>query len=690
MFRSISVSALVMCLSLALAPNALAQKQIKGAANDEGGVAGAGIPELSTTRVASALWMPLFVTAPPGETNRLFILEQRMGTVGTGRIRILDLTTNPPTLLPTPYLTISGLSTGDEQGLLGLAFHPDFANNGYFWVYYTTSTDNVVRYQANAPYATSNTAFAGSATPLLNIADPESNHNGGWIGFAPNDTQGYLYISIGDGGGANDQHGTFGNGQNLNVLLGKLLRIDIDGADNIPGNDDDDGVIGSTLAPYTNPASNPFFGPTTGMDQIWAYGLRNPWRPSFDRLTADLYIGDVGQSAREEVDFQPANDEAAMPGDPTYMGGRNYGWRCMEGNLCTGMTGCTCNDSALTLPIYDYTHSSGCSITGGYVYRGPAIPELQGTYFFADYCQAQIWTFKYAGVSPPPITTRTSELAPGDGQAINSITSFGEDAVGEIYITDRGSTASPTGEVFKIVPEPPNNLCANATPVNEGSYPFSTIGATTDGFVDTVNCNFGGYTNVGRDIWYDYTAGCTGTVTVSLCGANYNSRLAVYSGAICPISGQQAIACNDDSCGTASQLTFDATQASHYRIRVGGMMVSGNIQTGSGTMVITCTPPTPTGACCMSNGTCSQLSQADCKAASGAYQGDGLLCGDVACTQPCTPDVNGDLVVNSGDLLAIINSWGPCGVPCPTDLNGDNVVNTADLLLVINAWGPCP
>src|SRR4029453_6829023 len=205
MFRSISLSALVTCLGLTLSSNALAQKEVKGA-NDEGGIAGAGIPELSPPRVARGLWMPLFVPAPPGDTSRVFILEQRMGAVGTGRIRILDITTNPPTLLATPYLTVSGVTTGDEQGLLGLAFHPHFADNGYFWVYYTSGTDNVVRYQANAPYATSTTANAASATTLLNVSDPESNHNGGWIGFAPNDTEGYLYVAIGDGGGPKDQH----------------------------------------------------------------------------------------------------------------------------------------------------------------------------------------------------------------------------------------------------------------------------------------------------------------------------------------------------------------------------------------------------------------------------------------------------------------------------------------------------
>ncbi|TWT45739.1 Quinoprotein glucose dehydrogenase B precursor [Phycisphaerae bacterium RAS1] len=393
--------------------------------------AGVGIPELDTVRVASGLSRPLYVTAPEGDFARIFILEQFSGT--TGRIRILNIPGN--TLNATPYLSISPVSTGNEQGLLGMAFHPDFLNNGYFWVDYTNSagTTVIARYQANAPYATSTTANAASATTVLTIAQPFTNHNGGWVAFGPD---GYLYIGMGDGGSANDPNG---NGQNINVLLGKMLRIDVDGADNIPGNDDDDGAIGMTLPPYTSPSDNPFAGVIAGMDQIWSIGLRNPWRNSFDRATGDLYIGDVGQNAIEEIDFQTGG----MAGTPV----RNYGWRCMEGTSCTGLTGCTCNAANLTLPISQYSHAGGrCSLTGGYVYRGCAIPELNGVYFFADYCTAEIFSFTYSGSgSAPAATSRTAELAPGGGLAINTITSFGEDALGEIYICDQG------GEVFKIV-----------------------------------------------------------------------------------------------------------------------------------------------------------------------------------------------------------------------------------------------
>jgi hypothetical protein len=386
---------------------------------------------LTTTRVAAGLALPLYVTAPRDDFARVFIVEQRSGNVG--RIRILQVPAN--TLLATPFLSISPVATTDEEGLLGLAFHPDYMQNGYFWVYYTNSAGNNVlaRYRANVPYATSNTADAASATTLITLSHPSfTNHNGGWIAFGPD---GYLYIGTGDGGSSNDPNN---NAQNINSLLGKMLRIDVDGADNVPGNDDDDGVIGATQPPYTNPADNPYAGPTAGLDQIYAIGLRNPWRNAFDRANGNLYIADVGQNVIEEIDMQ-------VPGTP----GLNYGWRCMEGASCTGLTGCTCNSPSLRLPIWTYTHGAGCSITGGYVYRGCAIPSLHGTYFFADYCFNTIWSFVYTGngtTAAPTPTNRTAELAPGGGLAINTITSFGEDAFGEMYICDRG------GEVFKIIP----------------------------------------------------------------------------------------------------------------------------------------------------------------------------------------------------------------------------------------------
>jgi glucose/arabinose dehydrogenase len=379
---------------------------------------------LTTERVASGLSLPLYVTAPPGDPERLFIVEQR-GSGGVGNradIRILDLGSG--VLNAAPFLSISPVSTGSEQGLLGLAFHPEYAANGFFYVSYTNSggTSVIARYQVSA---NPDLADAGSAQTVLTLAQPFTNHNGGWIGFSPRDR--YLYISMGDGGSSNDPGG---RAQDLNVLLGKLLRVDLN-RDDFPG---DPGLN------YAVPASNPFAGAIPGLDEIWAYGVRNPWRGSFDRVTHDFYIGDVGQGAWEEIDFQPAAS----------AGGENYGWRCMEGLHCTGLSGCTCNAPALTLPIHEFSHGAGnCSVTGGYVYRGCAIPDLRGTYFFADYCSAQIWSFRYYGAVPTGFTIRTVELDPPGAMTIASITSFGEDRRGELYICDQG------GEVFRIIPNGP-------------------------------------------------------------------------------------------------------------------------------------------------------------------------------------------------------------------------------------------
>ncbi|MFO0835151.1 MAG: PQQ-dependent sugar dehydrogenase [Phycisphaerales bacterium] len=377
---------------------------------------------LTTTRVVSGLVRPIGVFHAPGDYSRIFIIEKQ------GRIRILK----NGVLLTTPFLDIDSIVTGgtsvsSEQGLLGLAFHPDYATNGKFYVNYTAvagSGDTVVaEYTVSANPDIANT----TGTTLLTFDQPQTNHNGGWIAFGPDRL---LYIAAGDGGNSNDTgtgHTTAtGNAQDItDNLLGKMLRIDVD-RDDFPADPNKN---------YGIPPTNPFVG-ITGDDEIWAYGLRNPWRDCFDRVTGDLYIADVGQGAWEEINFQAAGTGA----------GRNYGWRCMEGFSCTGLTGCTCNDTALTLPIHSYSHAEGCSITGGEVYRGCAIPDLDGTYFFADYCDATIWSFRVVGGSVTEFTDRTAELAPGGGLDLASITSFGADAYGEIYICDQNG-----GEVFKIV-----------------------------------------------------------------------------------------------------------------------------------------------------------------------------------------------------------------------------------------------
>ncbi len=402
------------------------------------GVADTG---LTTVRVASGLSRPVFVTAPPGDTQRLFIVEAQVGS--SGRIRILNLGTG--SLNSTPFLTISNVATGDEQGLLGLAFHPQYAQNGYFYVNYTDSSGTTIvrRFTASANPDVADTT---SGMQVLSIAQPASNHNGGWLGFGPD---GYLYIGMGDGGGSGDPDG---NGQNINVLLGKMLRIDVNG-DDFPGD---------ATRNYAIPPDNPFVG-VAGADEVWAYGLRNPWRPSFDRATGDLYIADVGQSAWEEVDFQPAGS----------AGGQNYGWRCYEGSHEYDTTDCA-PASTMIFPIYEYSHASGCAVTGGYVYRGSQICDLRGTYFFADYCSARIWSFRYDGATLTGFQERTAELAPGGGLTINSISSFGEDAAGELYIVDLG------GDVYKIVPRGP----AKADMNKDGVVNFDDINPFVIALVD--------------------------------------------------------------------------------------------------------------------------------------------------------------------------------------------------------------
>ena len=356
--------------------------------------------DLQLQTISTSLNQPVFMTAPPGDSTRLFVVEQG------GLIRIIDPTNN--SLLAIPFLNLSSLlSTGGERGLLGMAFDPQYATNRRFYVFYTNTTGDIViaQYFRNATNA--NLADSSPATILLTVEhSAESNHNGGMLVFG---SDGCLYAGVGDGGGSGDPNN---NGQTIGVRLGKILRINSD-----------------TGGSCTN--SNPFFVFGGDAQQVWSFGLRNPWRFSFDRLTNDLYIGDVGQGAREEINVSPA---------PNAGRALNYGWRFMEGFLCfTPST--NCNSGSLTLPVLDYPHFSGaCSVTGGYVYRG-AVPALRGTYFYADFCARFVRSFRYQNGQP----TDQKEwplLSPTGG----SITSFGEDAAGELYITTQD------GGLFKFIP----------------------------------------------------------------------------------------------------------------------------------------------------------------------------------------------------------------------------------------------
>ena len=403
------------------------------------GVFGTAVPavaqNLSSVRVASGLFNPVFVTAPPQDPSRLFIAEQ--GSGGVARIRILDLSNNA--LRPTPFLTVTGLATGGEQGLLGMAFHPDYATNGRFYVNVTapggsfgSGVTQIREYTVSATNPDS--ADPTSLRTLLRFDQPQTNHNGGWIGFSPRPgDRGNLYIASGDGGAANDSgpghNPTIGNGQDRNTLLGKMLRINVD-RDDFPAD---------AARNYGIPASNPFAGATAGADEIFNIGLRNPYRAGFDRATGDLYIGDVGQGAREEIDFQPASN----PG-----GGENYGWRIREGRIPTPGISDPPPVGPLTEPIHDYGRNLGATVIGGTVYRAGDIAGLDGTYFYADFISSRIWSFRYDGTTLTNLVERTAQLDPAGPIAINNPSSFGEDALGRMYIVDYG------GEVFRIVPEP--------------------------------------------------------------------------------------------------------------------------------------------------------------------------------------------------------------------------------------------
>jgi glucose/arabinose dehydrogenase len=379
---------------------------------------------------------PLFVTAPPGDTSRIFIVGQN------GYIRIKNKGVAGTTL----YLDIDARvnSTSDEMGLLGLAFDPDFATNGYFYVNYTEVV-STIRYTVIARFTALNATQGdpNSEFRLMRFVQPETNHNGGWMGFGPD---GYLYIATGDGGGGGDVHGACGNGQNLSTLLGKMLRIDPGGTDptSLPP---DCGLGGQG---YVIPQANPFDDGAGGSacDEIYAYGLRNPWRPSLDAATGDLYIADVGQGCWEEINF------VERPGD----GGFNFGWRQMEGTHCynpaqgcgaTSAANClpTCNDPSFTNPVLDYSNSGQpeCAITGGYVYRGCRMPSFTGKYFYGDYCTGVVKSLRMVDGVVTNQQDWTSQVDPSNLLDFG-LTSFGEDAEGELYITDR------SGEIRKLVP----------------------------------------------------------------------------------------------------------------------------------------------------------------------------------------------------------------------------------------------
>ena len=354
---------------------------------------------IALSEVVSNLDNPTWLTAPPGDL-RLFVLER------PGRIRIVQ----NGNVLAIPFLDLAGrVFTGGEGGLLSMAFDPAFTRNGYFYLYYTDPQQNIVIERLSAS-PNPNLADPTSSLVILRIPHPNFvNHFGGQVAFGPD---GFLYVGTGDGGGAGDPQR---NGQNLGSLLGKLLRVDVGTA--------------SAGQPYTIPASNPYLNQAGRRPEIWAAGLRNPWRFSFDN--SQLYLSDVGQDRREEVNISAAGNNGAA--------GLNYGWNTMEGTLCYNAA--TCDRTGLTLPVFEYDHgtndANGCSITGGFVYRGSAIPELAGRYFYSDYCRGFLKSFLATGGN-------VTEQRDWNISGIGNVISFGQDGAGELYLT------TSRGSVYKI------------------------------------------------------------------------------------------------------------------------------------------------------------------------------------------------------------------------------------------------
>ena len=374
---------------------------------------------LSSELVSDGFKKPVFVISYPTDASILYVVEQ------AGKIIVLDSGQKKS----KPFFNINKrvvnpFRPGDERGLLGFAFHPDHENNKKFYINYIDNDGHTIvsEFIAQSKYK----ADHNSERVLLKLEQPYGNHNGGHIEFGKD---GYLYIAIGDGGAAGDP---LDSGQDLTSLFGKVIRIDINGS------------------PYSIPKSNPFYGIKNAREEIWAWGLRNAWRFSFDKKTGDIYYGDVGQNKWEEVNFEPASSS----------GGNNYGWRQMEASYCFEPKE-NCKRDGMVLPIIEYPNDAyhpafalgrknqlnveGCSVTGGYVYRGKKLKGFEGVYFFGDYCSGNIWSFKVIDGKANEFKNRTEEINIADGEFTNYISSFGQDADGEIYIVDYN------GAVYKII-----------------------------------------------------------------------------------------------------------------------------------------------------------------------------------------------------------------------------------------------
>jgi glucose/arabinose dehydrogenase len=412
--------------------------ELYAAGRDNGANQQTTTPVISLTSFATGLTQPVAIASSGiAGDERLFVVQQ------PGQIQLVQAN---GTVLPTPFLDISGLvntSGSNERGLLGLTFDPNYAENGYFYVNYTdlpNGSTQIARYSVDP--INPNIADPNSVLPILNISQDSNNHNGGDLHFGPD---GYLYIGMGDGGGSGDP---LDRGQTMSTLLGKMLRIDVDPTASLSPD------CGSGTTNYSIPADNPFVDETGSCNEIWAPGLRNPWRFSFDALTGDLYIADVGQNSWEEINWQPADSP----------GGENYGWRCYEGNAPYNTNGCGPADD-YTFPVHTYSISGNpnCAITGGFVYRGSNYPVLAGYYLFADYCSGNFWAIHADGNGGWQLVT-FGQLLSGFGPS-----SFGEDNNGELYVSHRGNGTMYRVEENSPPPTPTPTHTPTVTPTLDPS-----------------------------------------------------------------------------------------------------------------------------------------------------------------------------------------------------------------------------
>jgi cysteine-rich repeat protein len=542
-------------------------------------------PVLQLVEVASGLVGPSHLSSPPGDVSRLYV-SQLDGTVklvdaGSGNV--------------STFLDISSrVSNNGERGLFSVVFDPGYGtSNNHFYVSYTDNAgDSVI-----ARYTASSASYANPNTEVIMLGVPQdfSNHNGGGLAFGPD---GMLYASFGDGGSAGDPNN---RAQNPQSLLGKIVRLDPDNA------------------PSWIPSDNPFVGNSSVRDEIWAIGLRNPWRINFDRLTGDLWIGDVGQNAYEEIDFQPASSN----------GGENYGWRCYEGDSPYNTSGCS-SASSYDFPIYTYPlDSNTCSVIGGYVYRGCAMPNLAGSYFFADYCAGWIKSLKFDGTNVTEVVDRTGDLDWNDG--LGAVLSFGEDSDGELYVLssfgtihrieeentgpvcgngivesgedcDDGNDVSGDG-CFECAFESGADLCENAYEAVVGDNAFDTRGAGSEFSDPSDNLCSGTYLDWDNspDVWFRFTPGFDGSMTLSTCDSgSYDTSMALYVGDSC--GSWNYVACNGDASGQSGCQSYYSRIANYsvsagetYWIRLGGYQAA----TGPGTLELSYSPR---GSDCNNNG----------------------------------------------------------------------------------------